>query len=87
MQPAPIRGLILAIYHKGWGMGNFPGGSVLKNLPVKARDAGSTPGSGRSPGEGNGNPLQYSCFGNPMNRGTWQASVYGLLFCKDLDKP
>ena len=52
----------------------FPGGSVLKNLPANrrdARDAGSIPGSGRSPGEGNGNPLPYSCLGNPMDRGAW----------------
>ena len=49
-----------------WG---FPGGSVVKNLPSNAGDAGSIPGSGRSPGEGNGNPLQYSCLGNPMDRG------------------
>ena len=47
----------------------FPGGSVVKNMPVKAGDAGSIPGSGRYPGEGNGNPFQYSCLGNPMDRG------------------
>ena len=45
-----------------WG---FPGGSVVKNLPAKAEDLGLIPGSGRSPGEGNGNPLQYSCLENP----------------------
>ena len=53
----------------------------VKNLPVKAgdvRDAGSFPGSGRSPGEGNGNPLQNSCLENPMDRGAWQATVYGV---------
>ena len=43
-----------------------------------AGDSGSTPGSGRSPGEGNGNPLQYSCLENPMNRGAWQATVCGV---------
>ena len=43
----------------------FPGHSVVKNPPVNAGDVSSTPGSGRSPGEGNGNPLQYSCLGNP----------------------
>ena len=51
---------------------------VVKNLPVNAENAGdegSIPGSGRSPGEGNGNPLQYSCLENPMDRGTWQAMV------------
>ena len=42
---------------------------MVKNLPANARDAGSIPGSGRSPGEGNGNPLQYSCLENPMDRG------------------
>ena len=47
------------------------GGSVVKNLPAK----GSIPGLGRSPGEGNGNPLQYSCLGNGMDRGAWQASM------------
>ena len=67
-------------------MGSFPGDSVLKNLPANAGDAGSTPGPGRALGEGNGNALQYSCFGNSMNRGTWQASVYVLLSCKELGK-
>ena len=43
-----------------------------------ARDADSVPGSGRSPGVGIGNPLQYSCLGNPMDRGTWQTAVYGV---------
>ena len=46
----------------------FPGGSVIKNLPANAGDAGLIPASGRSPGEGNGNPLQYSCLENPMDR-------------------
>ena len=44
----------------------------------EVRDAGSIPGSGRSPGEGNGNPCQYSCLENSMDRGTWQATVHGL---------
>ena len=56
----------------------FPGGSVVKNPPANAGDAGSIPGSGRSPGEGNGNPLQYSSLGNPMDRGAWQATVLGV---------
>ena len=50
---------------------------VVKNPPANTgdiRDAGSIPGSGRSPGEGNGNPLQYSCLENPMDRGAWQAT-------------
>ena len=54
----------------------FPGGSVVKNLPANAGVTGSIPGSGRSHGEGNGNPLQYSCLGNPMDRGAWQAIVH-----------
>ena len=57
----------------------FPGGSVLKNLASIAEDAGdvgSVPGWRRSPGRGHGNPLQYSCLGNPMNRGTWRATVH-----------
>ena len=52
-----------------------------KNLPAKAgdmRDIGSIPGSGRSPGGGNSNLLQYSCLGNPMGRGAWQATVRGV---------
>ena len=47
----------------------FPGGTVVKYLPANAGDTGSIPGSGRSPGEGNGNPLQYSCRRNPVDRG------------------
>ena len=50
---------------------NFPGGSDGKASAYKAGDLGSIPGLGRSPGEGNGNPLQYSCLENPMDRGTW----------------
>ena len=61
----------------------FPSGSVVKNPPANAGDTGSIPGSGRSPGEGNGNPLQYSCLGNPMDRGAWQATVHGVA--KELD--
>ena len=53
------------------------GGSVVKNPPANAGDAGLIFGSGRSPGDGNGNPLQYSCLGNPMNRGAWWAPVPG----------
>ena len=49
---------------------------MVKNLPTNAGDAGSIPGSGRSPGEGNGNPLQYSYPGNPMDRGAWPATVH-----------
>ena len=59
----------------------FPGGTVVKNLPANARDtrdAGSIPGLGRSPRVGNGNPLQYSCLENLMDRGAWQATVHGV---------
>ena len=51
---------------------------MVKNLPANEEDEGSIPGSGRSSGGGNGNPLQYSCLGNPMGRGTWQATVHGV---------
>ena len=51
---------------------------MVKNLPANAGDLGSNPGSGRSPGEGNGNPLQYSCLENPMDRGAWWAAVHGV---------
>jgi len=53
-----------------------PGGSVVKNPPANARDMGSIPGLGRSPGEGNGYPLQYSCLGNPTDREAWRATVH-----------
>ena len=56
----------------------FPGGSAVKNLPASAGDSGLIPGSGRSSEEGNGNPVQYSCLGNPMDRGTWRAKFMGL---------
>ena len=56
----------------------FPGGSVIKNPPASAGDAGLIPGLGRSPGKGNDNLLQYSCLGNPMDRGAWRATVHGV---------
>ena len=56
----------------------FPGGSVLKNLSANAEDGGSIPRLGRSPGEGNGYPLRYSCLGNSMDRGTWRATVQAV---------
>ena len=56
----------------------FSGGSVVKNPPASAGDMGLASGSGRPPGEGNGNPLQYSCLGNPMDRGAWCAIVHGV---------
>ena len=54
----------------------FPGGSEGKASACNAGDLGSIPGSGRSPGEGNGSPLQYSCLENPMDRGAWWATVH-----------
>ena len=54
---------------------DFLGGSVIKNPLADAGDMGSIPGSGRSPGEGNGSSLQYSCLQNPMDRGAWRATV------------
>ena len=54
----------------------FPGGSVVKNPPANAGDRGSIPGSERSPGAGNGNSLQDSCLGNPVDRGAWLAIVH-----------
>ena len=56
----------------------YPHGSVINNYPPSAGDLGSIPGLGRSLREGNGYPLQYSCLENPMNRGAWQATVYGV---------
>ena len=59
----------------------FPGDSVIKNLPTNAGDAGdmgSIPGSGRPPGKANGDPLQHSRLGNPMDRGAWRATVHGV---------
>ena len=69
--------LIFHVSHKG-------ASQVVKNLPVSAgdaRDVGSIPGSGRSPGVGNDNPLQYSCWDNPMDRGAWQATSHGVAKC------
>ena len=64
---------------KGWAaaeMGGFPGGSEVKASACNAGDLGSIPGLGRSPGEGNGTPLQYSCLENPMDEGAWWATVH-----------
>ena len=61
---------------------DFPHSSVGKESACNAGDRGSIPGSGRSPGEGNGNPLQYSCLENPMDRGAWQAIVHGVVRVK-----
>ena len=56
----------------------LPGGSDGKESAFSARDPGSIPGLGRSPGEGNGNPLQYTCLENPMDGGAWGATVHGV---------
>ena len=56
----------------------------MKNLPDNAGEAGSIPSTGRSFGEENGNPVQYSCWGNPMDRGAWWATVHGVT--KELNR-
>ena len=57
------------VWRGGAGGGGVPGGAVVMNQPANVGDVGTIPGSERSPGEGSGNPLQYSCLGNPMGRG------------------
>ena len=57
---------------------------MVKNLSVDARNAGLIPGLGRSPGKGNGDPLQYSCLGNSLDRGAWQATVCGIIKSRTL---
>ena len=72
--------LVDAMESSQHGMG-FPSGSVPKSLPANAgdaRDMVSIPGSGRSPGVGNGNPLQYSCLESPTDKGAWRATVHGV---------
>ena len=59
---------------------------MIKNPLANAGEVGSIPGSGRSPGEGNGNPLQYSCLENPRDRGAWQATVHGVAEELDMTK-
>ena len=60
-------------------LAGFPGGSVIKNTPANVGDSSSILGSGRSPGEGNGNSFHYSCLENPMDRGAWRATVHWVL--------
>ena len=74
----PSHYLHMIIIHLG-----FPGGSVVNNPPVNAGDPGSIAGSRRSPGEGNGNPLQFSSLVNLMDRGAWRATVHEVI--KELD--
>ena len=57
---------------------------MVKNLPANTGDVGSIPGLGRSPGEGNDNPCQYSCQGNPMDRGAWRATVQRIMEESDM---
>ena len=66
--------MYINIYSYQWG---FPGSLVVTNSPANAGNSSSIPESGRFPGKGNGNPLQYSCLGNPTDRGAWWATVYG----------
>ena len=80
MRSFTVNGSTVGLLRLGCMQG-FPGGTVVKNPPANAgdtREAGLIPGSGRSPREGNGNPLQYSCLGNSMDRGAWWATVYGV---------
>ena len=65
---------MLNVFKCCWGV--YPNDSAVKNPPINAGDSGSILGSGRSPGEGNGNPLRYSCQGNPMDRGAWWGTVH-----------
>ena len=66
-------------HKRAWlGQRGFPGGSVGKESACSAGDSGLIPGLGRSSGERNGNPLQYSCLGNPMDRGSWRVTVHGV---------
>ena len=60
----------------------FPGGSVVKNPSANAGDMGSIAGLRRSPGEGNGNPLPYSCLENLMDKGEWQTIIHGVTECQ-----
>ena len=72
-QRLSVAKILSGIFLKG-----FPGGSMVKNLPANARDSSLSPGLGKSLGERNGNPLQYSCLGNLLERGAWWATVHGV---------
>ena len=73
-----ISTLCVIFYMYTYFFKSFPDGSLVKNPPTNEGDAGLIPGFGRSPGEGNGYPLQYSCLENPTDRGGWWATVYGV---------
>ena len=87
-QKQKLVGGILAVFTSALTMRNYlsvtiqlkgsPNGLAVKNLSTNAGDAGSIPGLGRSPGEGKGNSLQYSCWGNPTDREDWQGTVHGI---------
>ena len=70
--------ILSLISHQISAPGDFPGGSDGKGSARNGGDLGWIPGLGRSPGGGRGNPLQYSCLENPMDRGAWQATVHGV---------
>ena len=81
--PAPIQMVgtvkdICAVFASPHNLQGFPSGLVVKNLPANEGGKCSVPGLGRFPGEGNHNPLQYSCLENPTDRGSWQATVHGV---------
>ena len=74
-----VQGILKSLlYHQTIHLKGFPGGSESKETACNAEDPGLIPGSGRSPGEGQGNPLQCSCLENPMDRGSWWATVHGV---------
>ena len=68
----------LRLYRSAQPLRGFPGGRVGKNPPATTGDVNLIPGSGRSPGIGNGNPFQYSCLKNSIDRGAWLATVHGV---------
>ena len=71
----PVEDTLLDVIYLQVGL---PWQLTVKNLPASAGDVGLIPGSGRPPGEGNGNLLQYSCLGNPVAKGAWWATVHGV---------
>ena len=80
-QPRDLTPVSYVFCFGGWVFTSSAPNSVVKNLPTNAGDAGDTdsiPGLGKSPGGGNGNPLQHSCLGYPMDRGAWTATVHGV---------
>ena len=77
-QSLPLKEILTAPYPSKTYYLGFSGGSDGKESACKVGDPGSILGSGRSPGEGNGNLLQYSCLENPMDRGVWRATIHGV---------